>query len=107
MDGQSLSVLVTCGIFFLIIFLLFVLFFIPSRQDSENDEHTDISDESTSKSDAVVSKTNTRRSSKEKSEPSQKTIYIFHAKEGKCLCPFCDGENNSKATVCNICRREL
>ena len=38
---------------------------------------------------------------------SLKTIYAFRGKNQIRLCPFCDGENELEAKVCNICRRDL
>lgn len=54
--------------------------------------------------------TNYTRNNTEKnvmSSKSQKTIYVFREKKSIRLCPFCDGENELEAKVCNICRRDL
>jgi len=99
MDNQTISVLTTLGITVFVFFLLAILFYVPSRQDSD-DEYKKISDESDSK-------TSTRITSDEKSGSSQVTIYAFRAKKEKQLCPFCDGENSLEAQVCKICKRDM
>jgi len=51
----------------------------------------------------------TRNNTKKESSSgtSLKTIYAFKGKNQIRLCPFCDGENELEANVCNICRRDL
>ena len=59
---------------------------------------------------ATRSTTNYARNIIEKdstSKSSQKTIYAFRGKQSIHLCPFCDGENELGAKICNICRRDL
>lgn len=99
MDNQTISVLTALGITVFVIGLLVLLFYIPSRQDSD-DEYAEISEESDSE-------TNTRIITEEKHSSSQITIYKFRAKKEKHLCPFCDGENTLEAKACKICRRDL
>lgn len=99
MDNQTISVLTTLGITVFVIGLLVLLFYIPSRQDTDED-YTKISGESDSETNACTS-------SEEDSSFSQITIYAFTAKKEMHLCPFCDGENTLEAKVCKICRRDL
>lgn len=100
MDNQTISILTSLGIAVFIVCLLVLLFYIPSRQDNENDEHAEIAEESDSK-------TNTHITTEEKPSSSQKTIYAFGAKNDIQRCPFCDGENAIEAKACKICRRDL
>lgn len=100
MDNQTISVLTALGITVFVIGLLVLLFYIPSRQDSDNDEYTKISGESDSE-------TNTCIPSEVESSSSQITIYSFTAKKEINHCPFCDGENTLEAKACKICRRDL
>jgi hypothetical protein len=100
MDNQTISILTVLGITVFVIGLLILLFYMPSRQDSYNDEHTEMAEESDSE-------TNTRITHEKKSSSSQKTIYAFGAKNDIQRCPFCDGENAIETKVCEICRREL
>ena len=56
------------------------------------------------------STTNYTRKNTEKnvtSMSSQKTIYAFRGKQTIHLCPFCDGENELEAKICNICGHNL
>lgn len=99
MDNQTISVLTVLGITVFVIFLLAILFYVPSRQDSD-DEYTKISEKSDSEN-------NTYITTEDNHSSSQITIYAFRRKKKKLLCPFCDGENSIDAKVCKICRRDL
>jgi hypothetical protein len=95
MDSLTVIILIFIGF----IGLMALLFYVPARQDKEN-EYTKISEERDSK-------TNTHIITEEKSSSSKTTIYAFREIKEKRLCPFCDGENSLEAKVCNICRRDL
>lgn len=99
MDNQTISVLTVLGITVVVVVWLAILFFVPSRQDSDV-EYAEIPEESDSG-------TNTCITTEEKPSSSQITIYKFRAKKEKHLCPFCDGENSLDAKVCKVCRRDM
>lgn len=63
--------------------------------------------ETSSTSSATSTTTGTPQEEEKTSGQPQNTIYEFLSKSGKRLCPFCDGENNAGAKVCNICGRDI
>ncbi len=108
MDNLTISVqtalgitMIGIGLLVLLVWLvlLVLLVYIPSRQDSDNDEYTKIPRESDSKTNTCIPS--------EESSSSQLTIYSFTTKKKINPCPFCDGENTLEAKVCNICSRDL
>lgn len=39
--------------------------------------------------------------------PKQVTIYEYNSSSKMCLCPLCDGENNTESTYCHVCGQQL